>query len=936
MSIFKCRYGDFSVPEKNDLIFNALREYGEWAQEELNLLERFVRSGDTVIDAGAFIGTHARAFSQMVGSQGVVHAFEPNDQIYSELLKNVQLASYSNIKTYQIALGACEQSMHLLQNKSQMNLGASSLSCDDRSVGIEIVRVQALDSFDFPLINFIKADVEGMEHKLLVGGLRTIRQHKPVIFLEANSLQAAGPALDFAHDIDYVVFGSVSCAFNPDNYYQSTRNIFGEGRECGLLLIHKDQLDRWRDELSLLALPIINNLDDLVVLLLNKPQYIHEFLADAGVFMERDMQLSSLNQAMAERDMQLSSLNQAMAERDTHLAQILASRSWQLTKPLRFIGSAIRAMWTVGGDVGRRADAGIGTHGRHQGIPPSHPWEHDKVVVPNKSVGSSQVARIHHNIDHLVIKSGLLHSWGWICDEGGPLADLRLECILQDGRVFEQAVRYGSLREDVGAHLKHIPHAEATGYVASAAWDGADLTSAGLIATTANGALQHIPLFEQEKGGVAVPIGPLQAFSVGLSLGKRALRLARQRQFGVLLEKVKRYWVGKPASVVDPFAVLKRALAPANEGIPALLIIDHDLGGGAPQYRQQRIDNLVAQGHEVLLLTFHLPTLTYAAQVYGKNATPRLALPNLEVVLALAREGCLRDIFFNNAVSFPRPERIPDFLIALRSITRGRLTLAIHDFYILCPSHFLLNASGSFCNIPDPSVCNNCLQKNQEGFVNFYPARDIQLWRQQWRRLIDAADELLLFSQSSRSMLLKVYPDVPFEKLHIKPHSMEYFPPRKVPVSLSSPLHLGVVGHIGRHKGAKIVAELANTIASRRSNIKMTIFGSIDERVPKEVATVTGSYQQGDLPRLIEHSCVNLIFIPSIVPETFSYVTHEIIRMGLPVVCFNLGAQAEVVSNYLAGRVIPILEGDLLLDALTAAHESLRAGEKSNKNFHGS
>lgn len=546
---------------------------------------------------------------------------------------------------------------------------------------------------------------------------------------------------------------------------------------------------------------------------------------------------------------------------------------------------------------------------------------------------SSQAARIHHNIDHLAIKFGLLHSWGWICDEGGPLADLRLQCILQDGRVLEQAVQYGSLREDVGTQLKNIPNAEASGFLASIAWDGAALTRARLIATTAQGASQHIPLFEQAKGEAAAPIGRLQVIRVGLSLGMRALRLVRQRQFSVLLDKTKRYWAGKPASMDDPVATLKHALAPANEGTPALLIIDHDLGGGALQYRQQRIDNHVAQGDKVLLLTFHLPTLTYAAQVYGTNGTPRIALPNLEIVLELGQEGCFRDIFFNNAVSFPQPERIPDFIIALRSITHGRLTLAVHDFYMLCPSHFLLDTSGSFCNLPDLSVCTKCLHKNQEGFVNFFPMRDIHLWRRQWQRLIEAADEVFFFSQFTRRMFLKIYSELPTENLRIKPHSMGYFTSSKIRVPLSGPLHIGVVGHIGRHKGAEIVADLANVIAARRSDVKITIFGSIDVHVSKEIVKVTGRYQHSDLPGLIERSGVNLIFIPSIVPETFSYVTHEMIQLGLPVVCFDLGAQAEVIGVYQAGRVIPILERELLLEALNAAQEALRVSGNVKTNY---
>lgn len=46
--------------------------------------------------------------------------------------------------------------------------------------------------------------------------------------------------------------------------------------------------------------------------------------------------------------------------------------------------------------------------------------------------------------------------------------------------------------------------------------------------------------------------------------------------------------------------------------------------------------------------------------------------------------------------------------------------------------------------------------------------------------------------------------------------------------------------------------------------------------------------------------------IPSIWPETFSYATHEALATGLSVSCFDLGAQAEVVSRAQNGKVIPL------------------------------
>lgn len=543
--------------------------------------------------------------------------------------------------------------------------------------------------------------------------------------------------------------------------------------------------------------------------------------------------------------------------------------------------------------------------------------------------------RFNYGIDHLVVRPGVLHGWGWVCAEDGPLRAVSVSCVLEDGSAIELPVEYGALRADVGNRLKHLSHAAASGFLVNAAWRGAPLRSARLKATTPSGWAVDIVLIEQNSSASESAPRETGLARMCWQLGVRALRLMRQGQFTVLYEKARRYLAAKPAAVENPPEQLERRLVAAQRG-RALLIIDHDLGGGAPLYRQRLIDTHVAQAGVALLLTFHLPTLNYAVQLYGAGAMPRLALPQLDDLLKLARAGWIGDVFFNNAVSFPQPELIPDFLLALRAVSRGRLTLAVHDYYLLCPSHFLLDDAGRFCNLPDLRRCANCLPNNREGFVSFYPARDVVLWRQRWRNLIDAADEVLFFSNSSRQLFLRAYPETVDVKTKVRPHSMAYFPSRKLKVNMAAPLHVGVVGHIGRHKGAKVISGLARAISETRSEIRITIFGSIDEPVDKKIVRVTGSYEVSELPVLIENSGANLIFIPSLVSETFSFVTHEIIKLELLAVCFDLGAQAEAINSYPRGRVIPMLEGEALLNALSAAYEKLRVsmGEVASNGAH--
>src|ERR1700682_6527582 len=99
------RYGAFSIFSDRDLISRSLLQYGEWAQCEIEILAQFISSGDTVVDAGAYIGTHTLAFASMVGSTRSIHSFEPNREANLLLIENVSANALRNVTVHESGLG---------------------------------------------------------------------------------------------------------------------------------------------------------------------------------------------------------------------------------------------------------------------------------------------------------------------------------------------------------------------------------------------------------------------------------------------------------------------------------------------------------------------------------------------------------------------------------------------------------------------------------------------------------------------------------------------------------------------------------------------------------------------------------------------------------------------------------------------------------------
>ncbi|WP_180371655.1 glycosyltransferase [Neomoorella thermoacetica] len=355
-----------------------------------------------------------------------------------------------------------------------------------------------------------------------------------------------------------------------------------------------------------------------------------------------------------------------------------------------------------------------------------------------------------------------------------------------------------------------------------------------------------------------------------------------------------------------------------------VFVFDHNLGGGANLYREKRINEMRCAGERILLVYYDLPTLEYYIRYLEGAIEETFKIGTLERVEEIARFIKLKEIFFNNAFSFDDPLAIAILLPSLKNKTGAHLTIAVHDYFMICPSYTLLDYRGRFCGIPNLIQCQHCLSNSKGDFTLFVDCRNITEWRNAWGICLHEADTILCFSRSSVNLLMRAYPDLDETKFEIRPHSVEYLPRRDVFLDYQTPLNIGVVGRIAEHKGAGIIREMVKIIEEKNLPVKITIFGELEGSFSSPVLRVTGTYQREELPELIERARANLFFLPSICPETFSYVTEELMLMGVPLAVFDLGAPAERVRNYSKGLIIKEINARHALDQLIAFYARLR------------
>jgi FkbM family methyltransferase len=158
-------------------------------EPEYQILADFIAHGDWVIDIGANVGHYTKRFSDLVGPEGRVIAFEPIPTTFSLLAANILEFDLPNVTLFNTALSS--QSTIARMSIPDFESGLSNFyraNISSESDSPLTVLTLPLDSIiNNHKIKLLKIDVEGHEAMALDGMMETIRKYHPVIILETGS-----------------------------------------------------------------------------------------------------------------------------------------------------------------------------------------------------------------------------------------------------------------------------------------------------------------------------------------------------------------------------------------------------------------------------------------------------------------------------------------------------------------------------------------------------------------------------------------------------------------------------------------------------------------------------------------------------------------------------------------------------------------------------
>lgn len=317
-------------------------------------------------------------------------------------------------------------------------------------------------------------------------------------------------------------------------------------------------------------------------------------------------------------------------------------------------------------------------------------------------------------------------------------------------------------------------------------------------------------------------------------------------------------------------------------GLPVILMVTHDLGGGVRRHIRELVARTAGQAHCLLLES---TARGAALSVPALPGHPELALPaeRLADLAAVLRSASVSRAHIHHLMSIDVDVR------ALLHRLDIPFDVTVHDYFAICPQVNLLPwLQGAYCGEPDIAVCNSCIADRPS-----YGSRDIVSWRRSNAWQFAEAERVICPSEDVRKRLARYGAD----RAMVVPH--EPVKPGHWPLSPSVPgkngaLRIAIIGVLANQKGAASVLSVA--AASDAAALSLHLIGHAEQSLPAGLADrieMTGAYEEAELPGLLAKARPHVVWFPAQWPETYSYTLTAAIDAGLPIVATRIGAFAE-------------------------------------------
>ena len=313
--------------------------------------------------------------------------------------------------------------------------------------------------------------------------------------------------------------------------------------------------------------------------------------------------------------------------------------------------------------------------------------------------------------------------------------------------------------------------------------------------------------------------------------------------------------------------------------LPKIVFVSHALGGGTERHIQD-LALLLAGKAEVLILkpagadvlSLHWEQKAHAVAGHRENFTAYFSgAAEYPQLLEFLKSLPISRIHLHHI------DGLPKAILDLAATLGVPLDITLHDHFPITPQYFL----------DDGGIVPTRKIAHAWGLSN-------EAWRLAMHRLLQSAARVICPSHYIATRIAEYFPDI---KTIIWPH---FEAPSTSYADDANKIKVLVLGRMTPSKGLNIIEACAGDAKARNLPLQFVVIGSTTAPVlvfPHLPLTVSGSYEEQNLPGLIALERADAYLFPAQIPESFSYTLSVALDSGLPIVAAKLGAFVERLES---------------------------------------
>lgn len=350
----------------------------------------------------------------------------------------------------------------------------------------------------------------------------------------------------------------------------------------------------------------------------------------------------------------------------------------------------------------------------------------------------------------------------------------------------------------------------------------------------------------------------------------------------------------------DPAAVFRNNvddLRRQENPRPAILMINHGLGGGTKKHVQDLVNSVHSHFRCFELSCNDGKKATITSLSLGEGLSEQYRIPaQLDLLLARLKSLSLVHVHFHHTIGLPLQ------LFDLPELLGVEYDFTAHDFYSICPQINLVRERGDYCGEPDRKTCNVCIKQRPA-----HGATDIVEWRAYYANLLARARYVYCPSYDTAARLQRYFY---LPNIIIAPHDENtekaVYTPQ--PVKDAEHLVICIIGALSKWKGADLLEAVAEHIEKNKLPIRLVLIGFAYRQLndlSQRVLSITGPYQDNNLDEIIKQHKPHVIWFTSQWPETYSYTLSAALRTQCVIIAPDLGAFSERMRERPMSWVLP-------------------------------